>query len=279
MSVKIKSKKHLKREHVVPFDGEENFVVPVKGGFGMSDNEDYISVARADIGDGSYKNLGEISASTPTPAYQDTANMSCDALKQYQTILQGYLSQINSYDASVQQTINAEYQNVSYKIQNSCNTPVPSPDVPVPPPDLPPPPPTPDTPVPPPTFPAWSTLSCAELTANIDVLDRKMASGLFSPDAATLYNNELAKAKSEYINKKCDIPTPPTPAAPTPPITTVTSTTTFTPTFGGGGFGSAPSGGGGGGEAAPQPVKKDSSWLWLLLIVGGIYLATKKKKG
>ena len=57
MSIKIKSKKQLKREQVIPFSGEENFIVPRKGGYGMSDNEDYITVARPNYSDNSYSNL------------------------------------------------------------------------------------------------------------------------------------------------------------------------------------------------------------------------------
>ena len=72
MSVKIKSKKHLKREQVIPFSGEENFVVPRKGGFGMSDNEDYISVARADISDKSYSNLTIRDIGSDTLAVDDS---------------------------------------------------------------------------------------------------------------------------------------------------------------------------------------------------------------
>jgi len=60
MAIKIKSKKQLKREQVIPFSGEENFIVPRKGGYGMSDNEDYITVARPNYSDNSYSNLARV---------------------------------------------------------------------------------------------------------------------------------------------------------------------------------------------------------------------------
>ena len=40
-----KSVRPRKREQVVPFVGEENFIVPKKGGFGQPDNEHYVMVA------------------------------------------------------------------------------------------------------------------------------------------------------------------------------------------------------------------------------------------
>jgi hypothetical protein len=38
-------KKTKKREGVIPFSGEENFVVPKRGGFGQIDNENYFMIA------------------------------------------------------------------------------------------------------------------------------------------------------------------------------------------------------------------------------------------
>lgn len=456
MSVKIKSRKQLKREQVIPFSGEENFVVPRKGGYGMSDNEDYITIARANFSDSSYLNLSRVSldevgggtvagsegstdtllngggsnlridttsgggstggttsdvgttlgggqvlgssnmgrylednpvipidvqynkptatyatspnwrtattcqelkdykdylegylASNPNlspsdmqkyitesqginmaipiacavsvsdkprdyppnygseappppsvdlPSYSDTYNMSCNDLKNYKLYLENYLGNTGSYTSSEKNRLNSEYQMVNGKIATVCY--------------VAPPPPPPIEPIEPivtlPTFPNWDTLDCSALSQYIKEIDGKMAVETFTAQVASLYNTQLAKAKSVYINKGCDVvaPPPPTPIdyppnggqipPPPPPMeekvlppsepkgtgTTVTSTTTFTPTFGGGGFGASPSGGGGGGEqAVEEPKKKDYSWLWLLLIAGGIYLATRKKKG
>ena len=286
MSVKIKSKKHLKREQVIPFSGEENFVVPRKGGFGMSDNEDYISVARADISDKSYSNLsiatlGVDDSSNDTGAGGGSAGGS--AVVDYAP--RGNELPLPIPDVSVSDKPKDTPTPIDYAPRGE-ETPPPPP--PPPPPIEPAPPidtPTPDEPTTPlPTYPDWNSLSCEELSSSIQVFDRKLSSGKYTPEAATLGNNELAKAKTIYINKGCDVKAPPPPPIDTPTPTgggtTVTNNTTFTPTFGGGGFGSAPSGGGGGGdEAKKEPKKKDYSWLWLLLIVGGIYIATRKKKG
>jgi len=61
------------------------------------------------------------------------------------------------------------------------------------------------------------------------------------------------------------------------PTTTVTSTTTFVPPFAGGGFGGVF--GGGGSESETQTVKKDQfPWLLVILITGGLFLLTRKRK-
>ena len=45
MATRKTSTRMLKREKVVPFVGEENFVVPKRGGFGQPDIEGYVMVA------------------------------------------------------------------------------------------------------------------------------------------------------------------------------------------------------------------------------------------
>ena len=386
MSVNIKSKKHLKREQVIPFSGEENFVVPRKGGFGMSDNEDYISVARANFSDNSYSNLTRISLDdvgggtiagsegttdnllnggktnlmvdttsggggggggtgsgdakidyatggsytkggnavvdyaprvdelplpTPDVSYSNSPNWrtatTCQELKDYASYLESYLAANPNLSPSDMGKYITESQGINMAIPIACavsvsdrpkdtpidyaprgeDTPIPVEPPPPPPPPIEPAPPI-DTPppvetTPLPKYPDWNSLNCDELSSSIQVFDRKLSSGLYTPEAANLANNELAKAKSIYINKGCDVKAPPPPPIETPTPTgggTIIKTeTTFTPTFGGGGFGSSPSGGGGGDEVKEEPKKKDYSWLWLLLIVGGIYIATRKKKG
>jgi hypothetical protein len=42
MANTIKSTKRTKREMVIPFEGEEMFVVPKKGGFGQPDMDGYV---------------------------------------------------------------------------------------------------------------------------------------------------------------------------------------------------------------------------------------------
>lgn len=61
MKVTIKSPRANKRKIVVPFSGEENFIVPKQGGFGQPDNEEWISV------ESKYANLTAPASNTPSP--------------------------------------------------------------------------------------------------------------------------------------------------------------------------------------------------------------------
>jgi hypothetical protein len=374
MSIKIKSKKHLKREHVIPFSGEENFIVPRKGGYGMSDNEDYITIARPNFSDDSFSNLlkakdesgedivgggtssGGASSSSgggssssggsaivdyapkgdtgtlpilgggggmggsgtvrvdyaphgntgslpiynkPSALYAEPPTWrlatTCQELNDYKNYLEQYLSNNQNLSPADMDKYNSEMQSIVSAIPSACAVVVPDkpidisvrdfpsggggdisrkPDVPLPIEVL-------------PTFPDWNSLDCSTLEQKIKEIDGKMAVETFTPSVASAYNTALANAKSVYISKGCDVkPTPTpidyapkgadvTPTKETP--TTPTTGTTFTPTFGGGNFGASPSGGGGG-EQVEEPKKKNYSWLWLLLIAGGIYIATRKKK-
>ena len=69
MKVQIKSPRANKRKIVVPFSGEENFIVPKQGGFGQPDNEEWISV------ESQYANL--IDTSSPAPSPTDTKFLVC----------------------------------------------------------------------------------------------------------------------------------------------------------------------------------------------------------
>ena len=60
MPTRTKSTKRVKREIVVPFDGEEMFIVPKRNGFGQPDMEGYVMA----VGRGSNLNLGSTSTST-----------------------------------------------------------------------------------------------------------------------------------------------------------------------------------------------------------------------
>jgi hypothetical protein len=120
-----------------------------------------------------------------------------------------------------------------------------------------------------PTFPNWDTLDCMTLQAEIDSLNSIISGTKFdSVKLATIYNNELAKAK-DLFGKKCSVPTPTT-AAPKP--------------MGGGGGGAMPPKEESPKEEEQQPkpqveVKKNNTWLWVLLaIVGGVILFSGKNK-
>lgn len=234
----------------------------------------------------------------------------CQELNDYKNYLEGYLSNNQNLSPADMDKYNSEMQSIVSAIPSACAIIVPDPPIDLgvtdtiryrlPDPD------TrtvdlpsggggdvsrvPDNPPPIeelPTFPDWNILDCSNLEQRIKELDEKMSVGTFTTWVASAYNKALAEAKSVYISKGCDVKPILTDYAPKgadvpPPIETTSTTTTgttFTPTFGGGTFGASPSGGGGGGEeeVKAEPKKKNYSWLWLLLIAGGIYIATRKK--
>jgi hypothetical protein len=141
----------------------------------------------------------------------------------------------------------------------------------------------------------YANMSCDAITSYLTELINVDSTGWDGINAARAlgdYNRTLSSVRTAK-DTACRVivpPTPPTPVVPSPaaPVvpspaaTEVTSTTTitppFSPVFGGGG------GGGGLGEQPQEqaPVveehKKDNSWLWILAVIGGIYFLTKKKK-
>ena len=213
---------------------------------------------------------------TPTPTTQPTlpsfpnyANMPCVTIKSQIQILENQLA-----TSRFSQEVKEAYQNALARANTAYNTkgcaisPTPTP-TPTPTPS-----PTP-TPTSEPTFPNWESLDCKVLQSEIDKLNSIISTTKFgSVKLATIYNNELAKAK-ELFGKKCNVPTTPTPTTAPKPIG-----------GGGGGGGSKPT------EEKPaeeapkeevqQPqveVKKNNTWIWVLLaIVGGVILFSGKNK-
>jgi hypothetical protein len=282
MSVKIKSTKRQKREAVIPFDGEENFVVPRKGGFGQPDNENFVMVAgsvsgtivgdtpRTPVGDGGSMPTDDGSGNPPPPPpppppmdvpiketpsdaptkidipYQDFASYTCDQLKGYLSILDGYKKVIQPFPAQLPR-YNAEIANVNAAMTTACDVKVVMPE-----------------------FPDFNTMSCNQLESFIKEKEAFLSVTRFTtPQIAEAHNNALATAKSLFTTK-C-------------PIVTVgggSGGVLITPLGGGIGFPPIGGGGGGGGEeptTTPPPTEKKNNWWWILLVIGGVYLLTRKK--
>lgn len=137
-----------------------------------------------------------------------------------------------------------------------------------------------------PTFPDFSTLSCIELTSQVSSLSTTMANLKIGIEGqtptvtqvvASAYINALADAKRNY-NSKC--------VSTSGTDVSVKTETQLPSPIGGGGIGGGIGGGGLGlGEEPTDEIgqveeapKSNYSWLWLVLILGGAYMLTRKKK-
>jgi len=272
-----------KRIAVIPFDGEENFIVPKRGGFGQPDNEHFVMVAGANVpppdtpndptntgNSGTGVPIGQPQEPIYPPTSPSTAEVNC--MNSGGTWVNGACISSQPAPATAQQLC---VSNGGLWVNGTCQTsPAPEP--------LPAettcinsggawingacvtstsPKPLVDTL---PNFPVWSTLDCTTLKDKIAEYNAILSTSTFAQNVVEAYNTEIAKAQAIY-NGKCNV-TPPAPIV-LPPI-------------GGGIFGG---GGGGFGEpptntVAPQEKKSN---MGLYLILGGLallYFLTRKKK-
>lgn len=303
MSVTIESTKKLKRQVVVPFEGEEKFVVPKKGGFGQADNQHYVMVT------GSTTLGGTPTAPAPSPS--TSTQIGTDVGTTTST------SSPTQVGTSASTTVTGATTPSPTTTQPSGQVTTPLSNIPTsttPPPRTTLPPivtigvdtaPTPSGSTPStqtytpsqaqldceanggiwsngtctnprstsggtintiPTFPNWDTLNCESLKAKISELESTMATSRFAQNVVDAYNSQLAYARS-LVSTKCYVAPTPTP----PPA----------PAIGGGVFG----GGGGGGFGqepsadVPQAEEKKSNiGLFLVIgVVGGLYFLLRKK--
>jgi len=123
-----------------------------------------------------------------------------------------------------------------------------------------------------PTFPVWSSLDCTTLKDKIAEYNAILSTSRFSQAIIDAYNTAIATAQGIY-NGKCNA----TPTPTTPPIAVIDNSGGI---GGGGGFG-----GGGGGLGEPPPsdeiIEEEeksglSGWLLILGVVGVLYLLSKK---
>lgn len=219
-------KKTKKRIGVIPFSGEENFVVPKRGGFGQIDNENYFMIAGAS--DNVVKGV--------------TDSLPID-----------YSPPLIAVDNPI--LIPTKLPPIDY------SPPIIAPDNPILIPIK-------QTPIDLPTFPVFSSLSCIQLEAFIKETELLLSTAKFSNVAiGEAYNNAIQVAKGLFTTK-C-------------PIVRVSS---------GGGIGS---GGGirsGGGKLDTmgsgldsggniEKGKRKNYLLLILVVIGGIFLLTRKKVG
>jgi hypothetical protein len=126
-----------------------------------------------------------------------------------------------------------------------------------------------------PTFPNLSSMNCTELKNEITRLSDKIATSVFPINVANAYNNQITLAKSIETNK----------CSRTPLTETIVINPIVTPSptgIGGGIFGGGIGGGGGFGEPPSDvaPIVEEKSNTGILLIIGGIaliYFLTRKK--
>jgi hypothetical protein len=271
----IKSPTKNRRKIVVPFDGEEQFVVPKKGGFGQADNEDYVMVvgkttSRTPINSELSTTTTTTSvpaegttapAPTPAPATTTTTTAPRTSVPTEGIIPVSTLTTTTTAPAPAPTTTATAPAPCIYN-PNDLSTYGCKPSTVV----------ASETPVVKvastpivgitPTFPNWASLDCATLKSSIDSLNQTMAVSRFTTDVVNLYNTQLAVAK-DLLQKNCPNESP---------TTDVTA----------GGFG-----GGGGGGATPeeQPATEDTAVVestdntkMLLVLVGigvGLYFLMK----
>lgn len=260
--LKNKSPKRLPREMVTPFSGEENFVVPKKGGFGQPDNEHYVMVAgsgsvavpdapvESPSSSGTSTSTGipvapvgtQVGSTTPPPVDPSTQVDAPVTTPPPSTTTPPVTS-----DEKTQAQIDCENAGGVY-LNGVCNVATRT--------DL--------------VFPDFSKLDCATLKFQIDSINSTLATSKFSVEVTTQYNNALASAKANY-ERKC--PTaPPTNTTPTPVIP-VLPIGGFGGGFGGGGFGEPPAEEG----VAEEPKKSNAGLIIVLVGIGVLYYLTRKR--
>jgi hypothetical protein len=304
MATRQTTTKVRKKETVVPFKDELNFVVPKRGGFGQPDNEHYVMVAGTNtIGnEPSPTDTTQIGMGIPNTTIGtnlDTTTSTSSPIQQAPTPIvtpppttttpPSTTTQTNTNVATLVDVPCTSFTYGSWQtcvngVQTRTYVGVPSGCIDVPPtsqtqqncttnPNAT------DTLIDTiPTFPNWDTLDCTTLDAQITSLANTLAMGSFTQRVVDAYNTQLALARN-IRNTKCPIKDNTTTAIIVP--------TTDTSGGGGGGIGG---GGGGGGLGEPPSDESGTSteettsttnnkktFFILLGIVGLLYLLTRKK--
>ena len=300
MSIKIKSNKRTQRRAVIPFDGEEQFVVPKKGGFGQPDMEGYVmvagssTIATSDNPIESPSSSG-VSTSTSLPVLStDTPPRSTSTSTSGSTTLEGG-------NAPTQAEIDCTTSGGIYS-NGACSCPsgtalVRGKCIAITQADMPPPVAQTDcvnsggtyannvctcpsgfslvnskctaNVVNLPDLPDFSTMDCANLNIWKDKINNILATSRLVPEVISAYNNALATINATITNK----------------CSTSGGGAIIVAPIGGGGIGGGGFGGGGGGFGEePQPIEaieeKKGSNLWIILLLAGVglYFLTKKSK-
>lgn len=202
----------------------------------------------------------------PMPVFPNLQSMSCDGLTSEITRIENLLKVSKLPSVEIANAYNNHLANAKNLRTQKC-TKTATPQVPLP------------------TFPNFATLNCGQLNAEITKIQNTMATSRFgSADVTNAYNKALETARG-FLQRKCYPRTPPTPTpTPTPTPSPTPAPKPPTPVGGGGGGigGGKPTQEGEPTEELPQEeaqVKKPNySWLWILLLVGGVYMLTRKGK-
>jgi hypothetical protein len=199
------------------------------------------------------------------PTFPNFATMSCDALKTEIARIKNVMATSRFGSTQITDAYNKALATANQVLlTKKCDAPTP--------------------PLPLPKFPNFATLSCEALRTEISKIQNTMATSRFgNSQIGDAYTKALATA-NQVLRSKCGGTPSPTPELPKE------EKKEETPAPQGGGGGGAIGGGGGGGateeppaeevptEEVPQEEQKpNNSWLWILLVIGGIYLATRKK--
>jgi hypothetical protein len=269
MATKTKSTKLQKREAVVPFVGEEQFVVPRPKGFGQPDMEGYVMVAgnaSVDVPNTPTSTGVELPTSTQTTTSTQipvtssgnpiTTNTSTNPPTTTTTDTPtSTLPPLSTTQPPAQsdETIQAQQDCIASGgawingvcvVRQGTRTDV--------------------TTLP--NFPVWDSLDCATLKSKIAEYNATLSTSRFAQNIVDAYNTEIAKAQAIY-NTKCNI------APPTPTILLPTSG--IFGGGGGGGFGAPPSD-----EVPPmaEVVDNKKGIFIILAIIGAVYFLTRKNK-
>lgn len=248
-----------KRELVVPFEGEEKFVVPKRGGFGQPDNEEFVMIVGATRQTTILEpELTPTAGSTSTSAELPTSLSNTMPVFQQGDIRYG-TTRVTTTGDLIPTTTTATTTGTTRDTRvipeggltpNLIDTPISMPS-------------------------NWSTVSCSELSSwitRLTSLSSGADSSLITDRLKAIYALNLEQARMAY-QSNCPVVPPPPPPIPVPiPVPA--------PPIGGGGFG-----GGVGGSSEEDVISQTTEegkgkgiplWVILLVVVGGLYLLKRK---
>jgi len=280
MSATIRGNKRLKREMIIPFEGEDMLVVPKRGGFGQPDMEGYVMAVGNQTGrtpttsstpqdlpndptntgtSGTGIAIGEPQQPIPTGTRDTTITpadptpITPEPLTPQQICVANGDSWVNG--RCIPKFVADEPNPAETTCINSGGAWIDGACV------------TSSSPKPPvvdtlPNFPVWSSLDCVTLKDKIAEYNAILSTSRFAQNIIDAYNTAIATAQGIY-NGKCNV-TPPAPIVP------------IVGGFGGGGGGSAPEEPIIEEEVAPDESGKRIGIFLVLALIGGLYFLTRK---
>jgi hypothetical protein len=266
----IKKKKIV--EKVIAFEGEQDFIInPNKPDYISGGEVLYVEAQGTQVSDGTSGGATGDAPSGGTPAsvsyvIPDWNSLDCTALN---TAIAGLTSFLSTSSVNLPPTEVTYYQTELGKAKDiyklKCTTIKPPVEQPLD-----------QTTYPKFSVPTWSNLTCDAIKTKVAELKKFISDydSKFITMDRLYYESALANGLDEQA-RKCAAPPPPPPTpTPIPTPINIIPPPRFFGGGGGGGFGAAPE------ETTTITTKQKSgiNWVLLLLIAGGIYLATKKKQ-